>query len=310
MIRARTGRRDPSAKNDTSPIADEIRLAAVAFKADRKDEYAAGMAHAADMVDAKAHLLRGVAFVDALDRMLEARLEAFVGDVAAAVRDAGAAASPLPAPIDLPPPAIRARPRKSRGVLEELEPRPVGKLALATPPTPERLARDDSSKKQARGVLLVLAAVAQHMPRGVDRAQLSILTSYKRSTRDLYVQQGIRAGWLAVHGSQILATDAGVRELGPSFERLPTGDALLRHWLAELPEGERKVLAYVVRYYPHPAPRERIGEAIGYKRSTRDLYVQRLERRRLLESTGAGHVVAAPLLFDPPEPAAAARGSR
>ena len=44
----------------------------------------------------------------------------------------------------------------------------------------------------------------------------------------------------------MVATAEGLAELGPDFEPLPTGPALLEHWMRELPEGERNVLRVTV----------------------------------------------------------------
>jgi hypothetical protein len=45
-------------------------------------------------------------------------------------------------------------------------------------------------------------------------------------------------------------------------------------------------------------PRDDLGEAIGYKRSSRDTYLQRLAARKLVEVVGPGEVRASPILFD------------
>jgi hypothetical protein len=289
-------------RTESTPLGDRLRLLAINRKSSGQHDYAAGLAEAADIVDQDAHLLSGKAFVDVLDRMLEARLEAFAADVAAAVRDAGPASVPPP-PVELPAPEIRPRRRHAKAPSPLLDP-----PALRWSDAAAEAARTQTNTNRDRGVRRVLAAVAQHMPGGVDRVQLTLLTGYKKSTRDLYVQQGIRAGWLRSDGRRVFASDAGERELGPGFERLPTGAALRAHWLERLPEGERRVLSVLVPFYPHPIARERLTEKTGYRKSTRDLYVQRLERRRLVVSTGKGFVQAADGLFDPP-PASRTNGS-
>lgn len=265
-----SGRRR-TADTETTPLGDELRLLGVQYTSSGNLERGKGYVHAADIVDGKLHLLTGRAFVDALDRMLDARLEAFVADVVAAIRDGGAAGR------SEPPPAAQRSPRPPRKRRDAAN--AYGATAAAPPIAPR--------------------ADLPHMPNGVDRAQLSILTGYKRSTRDLYVQRAMRAGWIVRGaGSCLFATAAGLQELGPSFETLPTGSELRRHWLSRLSEGERRVLTFVAGFYPHPVSRERITEASHYQRSTRDLYLQRLKRRHLIETTGAGHVVAAAHLFD------------
>jgi hypothetical protein len=88
-----------------------------------------------------------------------------------------------------------------------------------------------------------------------------------------------------------------VRQLGPSFEPLPTGDALREYWLRELPEGERKVFEAVVGAYPGSVSREQLQALTGYKRSSTNTYLQRLSARDLVVSRG-GDVVASDNLFN------------
>jgi hypothetical protein len=147
-----------------------------------------------------------------------------------------------------------------------------------------------------KGELRVLAAVAQHQE-GVTREQLTVLTGYKRSSRDTYLQR-LRARGLVLDGERITVTDAGVAELGDGFEPLPTGAALLEHWRQQLPAGERAVLEVVVAEYPEPVDREYITARTQYQRSSRDTYLQRLRARHLITEPGRGLVRASDALFD------------
>jgi len=283
-----SGRRRTS-DTETTPLGDELRLLGVQYTADGNPERGKGYVHSGDIVDGKLHLLTGRAFVEALDRMLDARLEAFVADVVAAIRDSGPAVGSSQESGPPPPAPTRSRRRRS----EPLDALERARPAARPPPAPLDL--------PSAGLRKVLVAVAQHMPEGVDRVQLSILTGYKRSTRDLYVQRAARAGWIGFARGRLVATAKGLGELGPGFVPLPTGHALLAHWLHKLPEGERRVLTFIAGFYPHPVSRDRISDEIRYQRSTRDLYLQRLARRHLIETTGAGHVAAAAHLFDGPK---------
>lgn len=152
--------------------------------------------------------------------------------------------------------------------------------------------------KIADGERRVLAAIAQHGAGGVTRELLTILTGYKRSTRDTYIQR-LRARELVEvwQSGNIVATAKGVRELGPAFKKLPVGDALRAHWLERLPEGERRVLEVVVEAYPNGALRDFITAHTNYARSTRDTYIQRLRTRRLVSVDSEGIVRAAEELF-------------
>jgi uncharacterized protein len=192
------------------------------------------------------------------------------GAVAHAAPRAAAPALPARRPIPAVPPPRAAAPRAPGGSA------PEGDLG--------------------KGELRILAAAAQH-PEGVTREQLTVLTGYKRSSRDTYLQR-LRARGLIEDGERIRATAEGVAALGPAFEPLPTGAALLEHWLGRLPVGERVVLEVVVAGYPDAVDRQRISEATSYQRSSRDTYLQRLRSRQLVVEAGRGQVRASDTLFD------------
>jgi hypothetical protein len=149
-----------------------------------------------------------------------------------------------------------------------------------------------------KGEAAVLSAIAQHGQDGADREQLTVLTGYKRSSRDTYLQRLKERGLIQPGGAELLATDAGVQALGSDFTPLPTGSALLQHWLGRLPEGERRVLEVIVSYHPNVVERAVIDDATGYKRSSRDTYLQRLSSRRLVVSEPGSRVRASDMLFD------------
>lgn len=140
-----------------------------------------------------------------------------------------------------------------------------------------------------------LSALIQY-PDGLKREQLTVLTGYKRSSRDAYIQRLREKGYVSTDGERIAATDDGIAAL-PDAEPLPTGEALREYWLARLPDGERKTLSVLIGAYPDSLPREQIDEATGYKRSSRDAYIQRLRAKELVESDG-GNVIATSRLFD------------
>jgi hypothetical protein len=141
----------------------------------------------------------------------------------------------------------------------------------------------------------VLVAAAQY-PDGVARDQLSVLIGYKRSSRDAYIQRLIGRGYASLNGGTIVATDEGVRALGSDFEPLPVGDELRAWWLQRLPPGEKAVLEAAIQMYPMAIDRSAIDEQTGYKRSSRDAYIQRLMARRLV-TIERGAVMASDALF-------------
>ncbi len=170
---------------------------------------------------------------------------------------------------------------------------PSGGTPLPPRPTSAHrtTARGAGDTSLPKGERIVLTAIAQHDV-GVTREQLTVLTGYKRSSRDTYVQRLRERGLVDVAGEQLVASDAGVVALGSDFEPLPTGDALREYWMQRLPEGERRVLQVLVEAYPKAVERERISDLTEYKRSSRDTYLQRLSARKLVQAEGRGAVRA------------------
>jgi DNA-binding MarR family transcriptional regulator len=145
------------------------------------------------------------------------------------------------------------------------------------------------------GERATLIAAAQY-PEGLTREQATILTGYKRSTRDAYIQRLQAKGYVEARAGDVYVTQAGIAALGSDFEPLPTGEDLQAYWLRRLPEGERAVLEAALRSYPESVDRESLSDSTGYKRSTRDAYIQRLSARKLVVP-GHGVVKASDHLF-------------
>lgn len=146
-----------------------------------------------------------------------------------------------------------------------------------------------------RGEAAILAACIQ-FPSGLRREQLTVLVGYKRSSRDTYIQRLRERGYVQVAGDRIMATEEGLAAL-PNAEPLPTGPALREYWLARLPEGERKILSVLIESYPDGVPRDELSERTGYRRSSRDTYIQRLSAKQLVSEPARGEVRASETLF-------------
>jgi hypothetical protein len=163
------------------------------------------------------------------------------------------------------------------------------KPAAVASPKPKIAARAPSESRNislGKGETATLTVLLQH-PNGCTREQLTIITGYKRSTRDAYVQRLRAAGLVEVAGAVVRAVP-GAEAAVPDFEPLPTGAALLTHWLERLPQGEAEVLRVANSAYPESVTRDEVSDATGYKRSTRDAYIQRLKARALVQVTGGG----------------------
>jgi hypothetical protein len=173
--------------------------------------------------------------------------------------------------------------------------RPIARTSPQTPPRATMPAGD--GERLPNGERAVLTACAQY-PDGIGRDELSVLIGYKRSSRDAYIQRLRGSGYVEASGDRIIATAEGLAALGPDFRPLPTGTALQRYWVNRLPEGERKILESLIAAYPGEVQRDALDDATGYKRSSRDAYLQRLKSRRLVVMVGRGNVRASDTLFD------------
>jgi hypothetical protein len=147
------------------------------------------------------------------------------------------------------------------------------------------------------GEAKVMTVIAQYSGK-CDNEQITVLTGYKRSSRDAYLQRLRIKGYIGTNGGTHSMTAAGFEALG-DFEPLPTGEELREYWLARLPEGEAKILRFILETddNDHVVSREELEEATGYKRSSRDAYLQRLVNRKLVENVGRGQVKASARLF-------------
>ncbi len=154
----------------------------------------------------------------------------------------------------------------------------------------------NSDDNLPEGERKVLVAIRQH-EEGVNREQLTVLTGYKRSTRDAYIKRLANKDLILIRGNTIYVSDVGIAVLGDKYTALPTGDALREYWLGRLPEGERKILDIACAFYPDQVAREHAGESTGYKRSTRDAYIKRLEAKKLITTGSAGLIRASENLF-------------
>ena len=155
---------------------------------------------------------------------------------------------------------------------------------------------DPNGTKLPPGERNILVALAQYGD--TDRTELTVLTGYKRSSRDQYLRLLAQKGYAEVRtNGTAAATPAGITALG-SYEQLPTGRALYEFWKARLTSGELKILEYLVdTFAKETIEREQIDAPCGLKRSSRDQYLRLLASRRLVEFPGTGTVKAAAALF-------------
>ena len=142
----------------------------------------------------------------------------------------------------------------------------------------------------------ILAAIAQH-DEGITREHLSVLTGYKTTSRNEYTRKLKARGYVDFSGDKLVATQEGIEALGGDYEPLPTGAALQEHVLKTLPEGERKILAYMLECGEREIEREEISEATNYKTTSRNEYLRRLIARKLVVVAGKSTVKVSDKLY-------------
>ncbi len=159
-------------------------------------------------------------------------------------------------------------------------PMPVRKAAIAYhTPAPD-------GRKWGPGERAVLGAVAQHQD-GITREHLTVLTGYKRASRNTYLQRLSQAGLIEAQGDKFIVTAAGMAELGDDFAPVPaSGPELVEHVMRTLPTGEAKVLKALLDH-PNGLERDTITELTEYTRASRNTYIQRLGARQLVVVEGA-----------------------
>lgn len=131
---------------------------------------------------------------------------------------------------------------------------------------------------------------------GLKREQLTVMTGYKKSSRDAYIQRLREKKLVDTDGYKVFATEAGHQAL-PDVVPLPNGKALQDFWKNKLPQGEWAVLELLIHDYPKDVDREQISTITGFKKSSRDAYIQRLRAKELVDEIRRGFVRASETLF-------------
>jgi hypothetical protein len=156
-------------------------------------------------------------------------------------------------------------------------------------------AAGETKSPMSKGERIILATIVQLGC--ISSAHLTIVTGYKRSTRNAYLARLVAAGFIEEREAGWFPTHLG-RSALPDVPKLPTGADLAQHYLDTLPEGESTLLAVLLAENGRPIERDVLGEVSGYKRSTRNAYLQRLAARQLVVDVDRETVRASEMLFD------------
>lgn len=184
-------------------------------------------------------------------------------------------ASVQPAPFPLPGAVATAAPKPRR------EP---------APPADDADDGEAATGKLGKAERTVLAVLAQ-FPDGRSRQQLAVLSGY--SPNSLRNPLGrLRTLGLAGRGEPILITDAGREAISGSYEPLPTGTALVDHWMSVLGKAERTVLSILLDAWPEPVTRADLAEKSGYSEASLRNPLGRLRTLELVHDWAADETLA------------------
>lgn len=133
---------------------------------------------------------------------------------------------------------------------------------------PSRDDEDMSLGKAERKILTVLV----QFPEGRTKTQVAVLSGYSVKSSGLSNALGrLRSLGYATKGGQVTqATPEGVAALG-DVEPLPTGQALVDHWMGQLGKAERMVLAAMMDAYPAEMSKQEVADAAGYSATSSGL---------------------------------------
>lgn len=139
----------------------------------------------------------------------------------------------------------------------------------------------------------ILAALAPFGTR--SHKQLAVLAGYKPSSSGFKNPLAhLRATGLAQGGGEaIVITDAGYAALG-DYEPLPTGRALVDHWLSKLTGPEARILSALIDAYPTPVTAQDLAERTGYAHTSSGFKnpLAKLRSHQLAMGGGSGIVAA------------------
>jgi DNA-binding winged helix-turn-helix (wHTH) protein len=130
-----------------------------------------------------------------------------------------------------------------------------------------------------------LTILAQRAGKPLTRNQLAVFSGYSATSR--HVDNTISAlrsqGYLDGGRDSLLITDAGFAAC-PTFEPLPTGQALIDYWIREAGVAAGAMLKILVDVYPKTVTRDQLAEASGYSPTSRhvDNSISRLRTLELL----------------------------
>lgn len=226
----------------TAPAADDGRLAAE--NADLRTRLDAALARPPERVEVP---VLGAGELAAVEQVITAlrdeagNLELSLGRAQAAKTPA---AAPRPAPTRAPAP-----------------PRPAADPGPAVQDAPDGDTPPLALGKAHRAILAVLA----QFPDGRTMRQLAMLTGYSAKGGGFRNSLGaLRTAGYINRGEPITVTPEGMTALGDDWEPLPSGAALVEHWMNQLGRAERSILGTLLSAWPQSMTAADVAAATDY----------------------------------------------
>jgi len=147
--------------------------------------------------------------------------------------------------------ALRSAPRSvpvpAAAVPAARKPAPVP----ASPPAPRATdPAPDGEVKLSKAMAAILAVLAQ-FPEGRTKRQIGMLTGYSAKGGGFNnALSSLRTAGYINRGEPVIATAEGIAALGGDWEPLPTGQALIDHWLRQLSKAAALALTALLDAYP------------------------------------------------------------
>ncbi len=191
-----------------------------------------------------------------------ARLKVVAADVERAQHALGLAVQTATAPL---PTFQRVEvPHTPRGAIP---PAPAPQVTRSAPP-PQRQPGGQPIEGLGKGDRLVLTVLAQYRPTPVMASKAAAIAGYsvRSSTWRNILSRLRQAGYIATGQEPFSITEAGATALG-AFDPLPTGAALLEHWMARVGKGDRETLRILATLHGE-CPSSDLAQRAGYSPSS------------------------------------------
>lgn len=166
-------------------------------------------------------------------------------------------------------------------------------------PAPRKPVSNGGGSIGQSGLRRILVALAQR-PQGLSTRQIGVRAglSSKSGSFNTYMSRARSSGWIVGDRGHVQITDEGLIALG-DYDPLPTGDALLQHWLSDLGDsGASRILSTLADAYPQSLTKREVAEraALSGTSGSFNTYLSRLRSLELIE--GRGELKASEELFD------------